>query len=246
MIKIENLTKIFGTFKAVNNISLEIPDGEIFGFLGPNGAGKTTTVKILSGILMPTSGKVLIAGYDIVHENIPAKRCLAYIPDEPYIYPKLTGYEFMRFIGDIYSIPYHVQIEKIPPLLEMFELSRYSTELVESYSHGMKQKLLIASVLMREPRVVLFDEPTVGLDPKSVKKFKDILFEIAKKGTTIFMCTHILDMAEKLCDRVGIIYNGKLIALGSIDELKKNSRKTDCSSHEKSLEDIFLELTEGT
>lgn len=241
MIKIQNLTKIFGSYKAVNNLNLEIGPGEIFGFIGPNGAGKTTTVKILSGILKPDGGKVSVAGHDIVEESIQAKKNLAYIPDEPFIYPKLTGFEFLRFIGDIYSMPHQYQMRKIPELLEMFELSGYGGELLESYSHGMKQKLLIASVILRKPKVVLFDEPTVGLDPKSIRKFKDILFEISKGGAAVFMCTHILEMAEELCARVGIIYEGRLIAVGSLDELREKSPAAGNSN--KSLEEIFFELT---
>ena len=198
MIKIEKLTKTFGSFRAVDSLDLEVAPGEIFGFLGPNGAGKTTTVKILSGIMRPTSGRVVVAGHDVEERPLDAKRAMAYIPDEPFVYPKLTGWEFMRFIGDIYAVPQAEQKKRVPELLEMFELGAHSGELLESYSHGMKQKLLIASVLLRRPKVVLFDEPTVGLDPKSIRRFKDLLADIAAGGASVFMCTHILDMAEKL------------------------------------------------
>ena len=177
MIKIQALTKSFGAYKAVDGLSLDVAAGEIFGFLGPNGAGKTTTVKILSGIMKPTAGRVLVGGHDIVTEPLEAKRMIAYIPDEPFVYPKLTGFEFLRFIGDIYSVPYAEQVRRIPELLELFELSAAGGELLEAYSHGMKQKLLIAGVLLRKPKVVLFDEPTVGLDPKSIRRFKDLLLE---------------------------------------------------------------------
>lgn len=241
MIEIDNLTKTFGSFKAVDGLTLRVAPGEIFGFLGPNGAGKTTTVKILSGIMRPTSGRVSVAGYDVALEPLAAKRAMAYIPDEPFVYPKLTGWEFMRFIGDLYSLPVSDQKKRIPELLETFELAAYSGELLESYSHGMKQKLLIASVLLRRPKAVLFDEPTVGLDPKSIRRFKGLLGDIAREGAAVFMCTHILDMAEKLCHTVGIIYRGRLIAKGTVDEVKK---MTAGAAGPRSLEDVFLELTE--
>ena len=241
MIEINNLTKTFGTFKAVDGLTLGVKPGEIFGFLGPNGAGKTTTVKILSGIMRPTSGSVSVAGFDVARDPLAAKRVMAYIPDEPFVYPKLTGWEFMRFIGDIYAVPAAEQKRRIPELLETFELAPASGELLESYSHGMKQKLLIASVLLRRPKAVLFDEPTVGLDPKSIRRFKGLLADIAREGAAVFMCTHILDMAEKLCHTVGIIYRGRLVAKGTVAEVKK---LVSGAAGEKSLEDVFLELTE--
>lgn len=240
MIEIHNLTKTFGSFKAVDGLNLRVEPGEIFGFLGPNGAGKTTTVKILSGIMRPTSGRVIVAGHDVALEPLAAKRALAYIPDEPFVYPKLTGWEFLRFIGDLYSVPRGEQARRIPELLETFELAAQAGELLESYSHGMKQKLLIASVLLRKPKVVLFDEPTVGLDPKSIRRFKLLLADIAKEGAAVFMCTHILDMAEKLCHSVGIIYRGRLVARGTVAEVKKLTTAAGV----RSLEDVFLELTE--
>lgn len=244
MIKIENLTKRFDKLIAIDGLDLEVRPGEIFGFLGPNGAGKTTTVKILSGILRPTSGRVAVAGFDVVRQNMEAKRNIALVPDEPFVYPKLTGAEFLQFIGDVYSVPQSVQDKKIPELLEMFELSRWAGELLESYSHGMRQKLVIAGVLLREPRVVLLDEPIVGLDPKSARLVKDILLKLASRGASIFMCTHILEIAEKLCDRIGIMYEGKLIALGTIEELRKMAGKSSPGGG-TNLEDIFLSLTGG-
>ena len=240
MIEIKDLTKTFGGFKAVDGLSLKVEPGEIFGFLGPNGAGKTTTVKILSGIMRPTSGSASVAGFDVARDALAAKRVMAYIPDEPFVYPKLTGWEFLRFIGDIYGVPVPEQKRRIPELLDMFELSGHSGELLEGYSHGMKQKLLIASVLLRRPKAVLFDEPTVGLDPKSIRRFKALLADIAKGGAAVFMCTHILDMAEKLCHSVGIIYRGRLIARGTVDEVKRMT----AAAGTHSLEDVFLELTE--
>ncbi len=241
MIEINNLTKVFGSFKAVDGLNLRVEPGEIFGFLGPNGAGKTTTVKILSGIMRPTSGSVRVAGFDLAADPLAAKRAMAYIPDEPFVYPKLTGWEFMRFIGDLYSLPVSDQKKRIPELLAAFELEAHSGELLESYSHGMKQKLLIASVLLRRPKAVLFDEPTVGLDPKSIRRFKSLLLEIASAGAAVFMCTHILDMAEKLCHSVGIIYRGRLVARGTVAEVKKLASG---AYGPRSLEDVFLELTE--
>ena len=241
MIEINDLTKTFAGFKAVDGLSLRVEPGENFGFLGPNGAGKTTTVKILSGIMRPTSGLVKVAGYDVAREALAAKRVMAYIPDEPFVYPKLTGWEFMRFIGDIYAVPAAEQKRRIPELLDTFELTAQSGELLESYSHGMKQKLLIASVMLRRPKAVLFDEPTVGLDPKSIRRFKGLLADMAREGAAVFMCTHILDMAEKLCHTVGIIYRGRLVAKGTVAEVKKLASG---AAGERSLEDVFLELTE--
>jgi ABC-2 type transport system ATP-binding protein len=241
MIEIHNLTKTFGSFKAIDGLTLRVEPGEIFGFLGPNGAGKTTTVKILSGIMRPTAGRVLVAGHDVALDPLGAKRAMAYIPDEPFVYPKLTGWELLRFIGDLYAVPVAEQKKRIPELLEMFELSAQAGELLESYSHGMKQKLLLASVLLRRPKVVLFDEPTVGLDPKSIRRFKTLLADMARNGAAVFMCTHILDMAEKLCHSVGIIYRGRLVARGSVAEVKKLASG---ALGPRSLEDVFLELTE--
>jgi ABC-2 type transport system ATP-binding protein len=240
MIEINNLTKNFGSFRAVDGLSLKVEPGEIFGFLGPNGAGKTTTVKILSGIMRPTSGSVSVAGFDVGERPLDAKRAMAYIPDEPFVYPKLTGWEFLRFMGDIYAVPLSEQKRQIPELLETFELTAHAGELLEGYSHGMKQKLLIASVLLRKPKAVLFDEPTVGLDPKSIRRFKTLLADIAHAGAAVFMCTHILDMAEKLCHTVGIIYRGRLLTKGTVAEVKKMTAAPGV----RSLEDVFLELTE--
>ncbi len=239
MIKIENLTKRFGGFAAVDNLNLEIKAGEIFGFLGPNGAGKTTTVKLLSGIMRPTSGRIFVAGFDVEKQTMEAKKNMALVPDEPFVYPKLTGKEFMQFTGDLYSVPRSVQENRIGGLLEMFELSKWSGELLESYSHGMRQKLVIASALLRDPKVLLMDEPMVGLDPKSARMVKDMLLSLAEKGAAIFMCTHILEIAEKLCHRIGIMSEGRMIALGAMDQLRSMANADSSNS----LEDIFLSLT---
>ncbi len=237
MIELRNLVKKFDSFTAVDNLNLKVDSGEIFGFLGPNGAGKTTTVKMIAGIMFPTAGEILVDGIDISKSPYEAKKRIAYIPDEPFVYPNLTAREFLRFIGDIYEIDRKEQDSAIDEYLARFELLDRADKLLGSFSHGMKQKVMIAGVLMRRPKVILFDEPTVGLDPKSVKNFKDMIISQTQKGVSVFMCTHILEMAEKICDRVGIIYNGKLVSAGPVEEI---CRKRDSKS---SLEDVFLELT---
>ncbi len=248
MIEIENLTKRFGDLTAVKNISLSVKPGEILGFLGPNGAGKTTTVKIMSGLMSPTSGRVVIAGHDVVLEPEAAKRSLALVPDEPFVYPKLTGLEFMAFIGDLYGVDRQTQNSEIPQYMEIFDLTPMQGELLESYSHGMRQKLVLASVLLRKPKVLLLDEPMVGLDPKSARRVKHILKDLADNGTAIFMCTHILEIAEKLCSRIGIMYGGEIIQMGTIEQLREKSGSPlmDSSGKRISLEDIFLTLTAGS
>lgn len=246
MIKLTNLTKKFpgrrsanGKDKiAVDNISLEIIPGEIFGILGPNGAGKTTTIKLISGLLKPSAGSVTICEYDIQKNPIEAKKNIGLLPDTPFIYQKLTGREFLEFVCGIYNITcgdINIDIDKN---LELFELKDHADELIESYSHGMQQKLVLASILIRKPKVILLDEPLVGLDPKSARLVKNIYSEMSKNGTTIFLSTHILEIAEKLCSRLAIINKGKIIALGTLDELKKQS------ASKSDLEDVFFKLTE--
>jgi ABC-2 type transport system ATP-binding protein len=239
-IKLEGLTKKYGAFTALDNLSFEVARGEIFAFLGPNGAGKTTTVKLMSGLLIPSSGTAYVNGYDIRKDPIKAKQSLGYVSDQPYVYPHLTGYEFMRFVGDIYSVEPGYQETKIPELLEMFELSKWADETVESYSHGMRQKLVLASVLLHRPSVLFLDEPLVGLDPKSARLVKEVFTELSGRGVAIFMCTHVLEIAEKLATRAGIIHHGKLIALESIGALKQKIKSGG------NLEDVFLEITGGT
>jgi ABC-2 type transport system ATP-binding protein len=241
MIRIEHLTKRFGDLVAVDDLSLEIGAGEIFGFLGPNGAGKTTTVKVLAGLLKPTSGRVEIGGYDIALQSLEAKRLMGLVPDEPFVYPKLTGVEYLRFIGNLYGVPFETQKRRIPELLDMFELQAWGTELLESYSHGMRQKAVIAGLLLHDPKVIVLDEPLVGLDPKSARLVKDIFTRLAQRGATLFMCTHILEIAEKLCQRIGIMIQGRLIALGTLEDLRRQAARTD-----HSLEDVFLSLTGGS
>lgn len=234
------LSKHFGKVKAVDDLDLKVKKGEIFGFLGPNGAGKTTTIKLMTGLLKPTSGTVKVMGNDILDKPIEAKSNIGLIPDEPKIYEKLTGREFLRFVGNIFNME-AVSIEKkASELLEIFDLSEKADALIGSYSHGMKQKISIAGALIHSPGVLFFDEPTVGLDPKSARTIKDILRIRAKAGDCIFISTHILEIAERMCDRVGIIQNGRLVVAGSMDELRKISKE-----EKSSLEEIFLELTGG-
>lgn len=243
MIELRGIVKRFGAHTAVQPLDLTVRSGEIFGFLGPNGAGKTTTVKMITGLLKPTEGTVTVAGYDVAERTLEAKRVMGLVPDEPFVYPKLTGEEYLRFVGDLYGVPLDHQRRRVPELLAMFELDRWAGELLESYSHGMRQKLVIAGILLHEPKVLILDEPMVGLDPKSARMVKDILQTLAQRGTTIFMCTHVLEIAEKLCHRVGIMIQGRMIALGTLDELRGSRGASDSSK--APLEDIFLSLTGG-
>ena len=237
MIKTINLTKKFDRVVAVNNLNLEINQGEIFGFLGPNGAGKTTTIKLLTGLLTPTGGDGFIDGYSIRKNPVEVKKVIGYIPDQPYLYPKLTGEEFLQFVAQLYGI--ENSDHEIINLLETFELILYKDDLIESYSHGMCQKLVIAACLLHKPKVIFVDEPMVGLDPKSIRLVKNIFRKNAESGVTIFMSTHTLDLAQDLCNRIGIINEGRLIALGTIDELRKTAEGEE-------LEDVFLQLTKET
>jgi ABC-2 type transport system ATP-binding protein len=239
IIRSSNLTKKFGDIPAVDNLNLEISKGEIFAFLGPNGAGKTTTIKLFTGLLIPTSGYAEIGGFNIMEQPKEAKTIMGLISDQPFVYQYLTGFEFMRFVGDLFQVPVKEQEAKIPELLSMFELKSWQDDLIESYSHGMKQKLVFASVLLHNPKVLFLDEPLVGLDPKSARLVKDIFKELSNRGVTIFMSTHVLEIAEKLAHRVGIIHKGKLIELASVDALKEKAISKG------NLEDVFLELTGG-
>ncbi|MDD4079780.1 MAG: ABC transporter ATP-binding protein [Eubacteriales bacterium] len=237
LIKTENLTKRFGTATAVNGLNLEVRAGEIFGFLGPNGSGKTTTIKMLTGLLEPTAGSAFICGLDIVKEPAAAKALLAYVPDQPKLYGKLTAREFMALMADLYRMPREISRQRAQQLLAMFDLENRADELLEGYSHGMRQKVILAAALIHQPRVLLMDEPTVGLDPASARLLKDVMAELARQGATIFVSTHILEIAERLCHRVGILKEGQLIAQGSPEELRSQVGSSE------SLEDIFLELT---
>jgi ABC-2 type transport system ATP-binding protein len=237
MILIENLTKEFGKTRAVDSLNLEIKDGEVFGFLGPNGAGKTTTLKIMAGLLKPTYGRVVINGLDIWREPERAKRIIGFVPDRPFLYGKLTGREFLNFIGDLYEVEEERE-KRIEEMLELFDLLEWADELIESYSHGMKQRLVMAGAFLHNPSVFIVDEPMIGLDPIGIRMLKNLFRKMQEMGRTVFMSTHILEIAEEVCTKIGIINNGKLIAEGTIDELRKKA-KTDSPD----LETIFLRLT---
>jgi ABC-2 type transport system ATP-binding protein len=238
MIKLEQLTKKYGSFTAVDAIDLEVPAGELFGFLGPNGAGKTTTLRMIAGILRPTAGRVLIGGIDVVQEPNLAKARLGFIPDRPFIYEKLTGIEFLRFVAGLFGQE-GAQVEhRARELLGLFDLEDWRDELVESYSHGMRQKLIISGAFVHRPDVIVVDEPMVGLDPKAAKTLKDLFREYTRRGHTIMMSTHTLEVAQTLCDRIAIIRRGRIAASGTMDELRR-----DAESGGDGLEDIFLKLT---
>lgn len=238
MISISALTKKYGKFVAVDALDLEVPRGQLFGFLGPNGAGKTTTLRMIAGILQPTSGTVKLGGHDVVAEPMKAKARLGFIPDRPYIYEKLTGAEFLRFVAGLYGMTGAELDHRINELLELFDLGDWADSVVESYSHGMRQKLIISSAFVHKPEVIIVDEPMVGLDPKAARILKDLFREYVHRGNTIMMSTHTLEVAESLCDRIAIIQGGKIRAIGSMDDLRK-----DAASGTAGLEEIFLRLT---
>jgi ABC-2 type transport system ATP-binding protein len=237
LIDIQGLSKTFGTTLAVDNLTLAIPKGEFFTLLGPNGAGKTTTLKIVAGLLRPTKGRVSVSGHDMAKKNTEAKRLISYIPDIPYIYEKLTGREFLYFIGELYELDKKRLRNETERLLELFYMEDYGNQLMESYSHGMRQKIVICSALLPEPRLIIIDEPMVGLDPRSIRLVKDILRSSADDGRTVLMSTHTLALAEEISDRIGILHRGQLISEGSLEEIKKQSKETE------KLEDIFLTMT---
>jgi ABC-2 type transport system ATP-binding protein len=238
MIRLTGLSKQYGSFVAVDDIDLHVPEGELFGFLGPNGAGKTTTLRMIAGILKPTAGRVEIGGVDLAVDPIKAKAKLGFIPDRPFIYEKLTGAEFLRFVAGLYD-QHGAQVEhRARELLALFDLEEWRDELVESYSHGMRQKLIISSAFVHRPEVIVVDEPHVGLDPKAIKILRDLFREYAARGHTIMMSTHTLATAESLCDRIGIIVNGRMHALGTMAELRGSTTYGGSG-----LEEIFLKLT---
>jgi ABC-2 type transport system ATP-binding protein len=240
MIKTHTLTKKFGSNEAVKNLDLDIPEGEFFCFLGPNGAGKTTTIKILTGLIQPTSGTASIGGYDTQKNPLDTKRLIGYIPDHPFLYQKLTGREFMQFVAGIYQIPHQGLKESTEDLLDIFELAHMGDLLIENYSHGMRQKLSFASCFLHNPRVVIVDEPWVGLDPKNIRAVKDFLKrKTIEDGLTVFMSTHSLSIAEEVADRIGIINHGHLLHVGTVPEIMALAESPE------TLEDVFLELTRG-
>jgi len=241
MIRIDGLSKNYGSFVAVDHIMLHVPRGTLYGFLGPNGAGKTTTLRMIAGILRPTAGHVLLGGDDIHRDPLTAKRRLGYIPDRPFVYDKLTGAEFLRFVAGLYGQEGDGVERRMEELLEVFELSSWKDELVEAYSHGMRQKLIISSALIHRPECIVVDEPMVGLDPKAARLLKDIFRQFVEKGGTVLMSTHTLEVAEAMCDRIAIIQHGKIVASGTMPEIREQT----ATGHGVGLEELFLKLTGG-
>jgi len=239
-VELQGLAKVYGGVAAVSGLSLRVEAGEIFGLLGPNGAGKTTTLRMLTCLLKPTRGSALVAGYDVVRQPLEVKRRIGSVADGPYLYDKLTGREFLDFIAGLYSVPHDAAAVQIRRLLALFDLEEKAGELIESYSHGMRQKLALAAALLHAPQVLFLDEPTSGLDPRSARTVKDLLVGLARQGRTVILSTHVLEIAEQMCHRVGIIDRGLLVALGSIDQLRRQAQ-----AGEASLEEIFLQLTGG-
>ncbi|MDD6205040.1 MAG: ABC transporter ATP-binding protein [Firmicutes bacterium] len=240
MLKISGLNKSYAKndIKAVDNLSLEVRPGEIFGFIGPNGAGKTTTIKMICGILAPDSGRIEIAGHSITDDPIAAKRSLGYVPDNHEVYEMLSGAEYLDFMADMYGVSTADRKERIHHYLSLFSLSDAGSDPIKSYSHGMKQKLVITGALLHKPALWILDEPMTGLDPKSALLLKQEMRAHCNEGNTVFFSTHVLEVAEKLCDRIGIINHGRLVAVGTLDELRSGS--------DESLESIFMECTEGS
>jgi len=242
LIETSHIVKRYGDKLAVDDVSFQVYDGEIFGFLGPNGAGKTTTIKMIVGLLHPSQGLVKVSGFNVVEQPLQAKAACGYVPDEPNLYAKLTGRELLRFVGDLYGLDKARMVRRSEELLRLFELVDAADETTDSYSHGMKQKISLAAALVHDPKVLVLDEPTVGLDPKSARLIKDILRQMAERGAAVMLSTHILEIAQNMCDRIGIINKGKLVAEGTMAQLRQSSQAGQAQS---SLEDIFLSLTGG-
>jgi len=236
-IVIEGFTKRYEDLVAVDDLNLEVRRGELFTFLGPNGAGKTTTIKALAGLIRPSAGRLIVAGYDVQKDPVEAKRRIGFIPDHPYLYEKLSGRDFFHFVGDLFSIPREVQEERMRYFFELFGLTSAADKLIENYSHGMRQKLVVSVALMHDPEVIIVDEPLVGLDPKSSRILKDLMREQVQRGKTVFLSLHQLAVAEEIADRIGIIHKGRLLFVGTLDELRARQRRS------ADLEDLFLELT---
>jgi len=241
MIEIHDLVKRYGTFTAVDGVSLDVQPGEIHGFLGPNGAGKTTTIRMIAGLLKPTAGRIVVNGHDLASDAEGAKASLGFIPDRPFIYEKLTAGEFLRFHAGLYGIDGNGVGGRVREMLEIFELGRWENELVESFSHGMKQRLVMSAAFLHRPQAVLVDEPMVGLDPRGARLIKDVFRRMSARGVAILMSTHTLEVAQEMCDRISIIMRGKIIARGTVDELRALAGDPD-----QHLTDVFLRLTGGS
>ena len=238
MIEIADVTKRYGPKAAVQDLTLSVPAGELFAFLGPNGAGKTTTIKMLCGLLFPSSGTVRVGGFDLVADGDQARALVSYVPDQPFLYEKLTGREFLQFTADLYAMPPARSRDKIDEVISTFHLEEFVDDLTERYSHGMRQRTVFAAALVHEPKLLIADEPTVGLDPKSIRELKTLLRELAAGGMTVFLSTHTLDIAQELADRIGIIDRGRLIGCGTMADLRRQA------AMDGSLEDLFLAITE--
>jgi ABC-2 type transport system ATP-binding protein len=238
VIELTHVTKRYGTKPAVDDLSLAVAPGELFAFLGPNGAGKTTTIKMLCGLLFPTAGTVRVGGFDMATQGDQARQLISYVPDQPFLYDKLTGREFLQFVADLYGMPRDRAAERMRLVIDLFALHEFVDDLTERYSHGMRQRTVFAAALGHEPKLLITDEPTVGLDPKSIRLLKDLLRAEANRGTTVFLSTHSLDVAQELADRIGIVEHGRLIGCGTLAALRKQA------SLDGSLEDVFLKLTE--
>jgi ABC-2 type transport system ATP-binding protein len=238
MIELDQVTKAYGTKIAVDGLSLRIAAGELFAFLGPNGAGKTTTIKLMCGLLFPTAGSIRIGGFDLKHHGDQARKLISYVPDQPFLYEKLTGREFLQFIADMYAMPRAEGRQRMEEVIDLFGLGDFVDDLSERYSHGMRQRTVFAAALLHQPQILIVDEPTVGLDPRSVRLLKDLFRRESERGVTVFLSTHSLDIAQELASRIGIVDRGKLIGCGSLDTLRKQV------SLNGSLEEVFLKLTE--
>jgi len=241
MLETHNIVKTFGGFTAVNDVSLAVPAGEIHGFLGPNGAGKTTMIRMIAGLLKPTSGQIIVNGHDMAVDPETAKASLGFIPDRPFIYEKLTAGEFLRFHAGLYGLDGNGVGTRIEEMLALFELTRWEHELVESFSHGMKQRLVMSAAFLHRPQAILVDEPMVGLDPRGARLIKEVFRRMSARGAAILMSTHTLEVAQEMCDRISIIVRGQIIARGTVDELRGLAGGQD-----EQLTPVFLKLTGGT
>ncbi len=241
MIELQDVVKRYGAFTAVDGVSLDVQPGQIHGFLGPNGAGKTTTIRMIAGLLKPTSGRIAVNGHDTAASPEGAKASLGFIPDRPFVYEKLTAGEFLGFHAGLYGLDGAPVAARAKEMLEMFELSKWEGELIESFSHGMKQRLVMAAAFMHRPKAVLVDEPMVGLDPRGARLIKDVFRRMSEHGVAILMSTHTLEVAQEMCDRISIILKGKIIAHGTVDELRALA-----DSPGEQLTPVFLKLTGGS